>query len=100
MTTELDRIKILEGKIGHVIEYVNKLAGENEKLRPQVKELRAEKKDLEELARRAGKLDEELKRYENEREPSREGSRPSSARSTSSGYDRQDHRNRGLRKTL
>jgi uncharacterized coiled-coil DUF342 family protein len=61
MTTELDRIKVLEGKIGHVIEYVNKMAGENEKLR-------GEKKDMDELARRAGKLDEEIKRYENERE--------------------------------
>lgn len=68
MTTELDRIKVLEGKIGHVIDYVNKLAGENEKLRLQLKELRVEKKDMEELGRRAGKLDEELKRYDNERE--------------------------------
>lgn len=68
MTTELERIKVLEGKIGHVIDYVNKLAGENDKLRQQLKDLRAEKKDTEELARRSGKLDEELKRYDNERE--------------------------------
>jgi len=68
VTTEPDRIKVLEGKIGHVIDYVNKLAGENEKLRLQLKELRVEKKDMEELGRRAGKLDEELKRYDNERE--------------------------------
>jgi vacuolar-type H+-ATPase subunit I/STV1 len=68
VTTELDRIKVLEGKIGHVVDYVNKLAGENEKLRQQLKELRVEKKDMEELGRRAGKLDEELKRYDNERE--------------------------------
>ena len=68
MTTELDRIKVLEGKIGHVIDYVNKLAGENEKLRAQVKDLRTEKKDMEDMAKRAVKLDEDLKRYENERE--------------------------------
>ena len=68
MTDELDRIKVLEGKIGHVIDYVNKLAGENEKLRQQVKELRLEKKEMDDLARKAGKLDEEIKRYENERE--------------------------------
>ena len=68
MTTELERIKVLEGKIGHVIEYVYKLAGEYEKLRQQLKELRVEKKDMEELGRRAGKLDEDLKRYDNERE--------------------------------
>ncbi|MGA2586795.1 MAG: hypothetical protein ABSF88_07215 [Candidatus Aminicenantales bacterium] len=68
MTTELDRMKILEGKIGHVIEYVNKLSAENEKLKQQIKDLRVEKKDTEELAKRAGKLDEDLKRYENERD--------------------------------
>ena len=68
MTTELDRMKILEGKIGHILEYVNKLTAENEKLRQQIKDLRGEKKDMEELAKRAGKLDEDLKRYENERD--------------------------------
>jgi seryl-tRNA synthetase len=68
MTTELDRMKILEGKISHIIEYVNKLAAENDKLKAQIKEMRVEKKDMDELARKAGKLDEDLKRYENERE--------------------------------
>jgi len=68
VTTELDRMKILEGKIGHILEYVNKLTAENEKLRQQIKDLRGEKKDMEELAKRAGKLDEDLKRYENERD--------------------------------
>lgn len=68
MTTELDRMKILEGKISHVIEYINKLTAENEKLKQQIKDLRVEKKDTEELAKRAGKLDEDLKKYENERD--------------------------------
>ena len=68
MTSEIERIKILEGKIGHVIEYIGKLTTENDKLKQQLKELRTEKKDMEEMARRAGKLDEDLKRYENERE--------------------------------
>ncbi len=68
MTTEIDRLKVLEGKIGLVIEHVARLAGENEKLKATVKELRAEKKDMEDLARRAGKLDEDLKRADNERE--------------------------------
>jgi seryl-tRNA synthetase len=68
VTTELDRMKILEGKISHVIEYINKLTAENEKLKQQIKDLRVEKKDTEELAKRAGKLDEDLKRYENERD--------------------------------
>ncbi len=68
MTTELERMKILEGKISHVIEYINKLTAENEKLKQQMKDLRVEKKDMEELAKRAGKLDEDLKRYENERD--------------------------------
>jgi FtsZ-binding cell division protein ZapB len=68
VTTELDRMKILEGKISHVIEYINKLTAENEKLKQQSKDLRVEKKDMEELAKRAGKLDEDLKKYENERD--------------------------------
>ncbi len=68
MSTELDRMKILETKISHVLEYINKLSSENEKLKQQIKDLRAEKKDMEELAKRAGKLDEDLKRYENERD--------------------------------
>ena len=37
MTTELDRMKILEGKISHIIEYVNKLTAENDKLKAQIK---------------------------------------------------------------
>ena len=68
MSTELDRMKILETKISHVLEYINKLSSENEKLKQQIKDLRVEKKDVEELAKRAGKLDEDLKRYENERD--------------------------------
>lgn len=68
MSTELDRMKILETKIGHVMEYISKLSAENEKLKQQIKDLRGEKKDMEELAKRAGKLDEDLKRYENERD--------------------------------
>lgn len=68
MTTEIDRLKVLEGKIGLVIEHITRATAENEKLKALVKELRAEKKDMEDLARRAGKLDEDLKRAENERE--------------------------------
>jgi SMC interacting uncharacterized protein involved in chromosome segregation len=68
VTTEIDRMKVLEGKIGSVLEHLNRLSAENEKLKTQVKELRAEKKDMEELGRRAAKLDEDLKRYENERD--------------------------------
>jgi SMC interacting uncharacterized protein involved in chromosome segregation len=68
VSTELDRMKILETKISHVLEYINRLSSENEKLKQQIKDLRVEKKDMEELAKRAGKLDEDLKRYENERD--------------------------------
>ena len=68
MTNELERIKILEGKIAHVIDYVTKLTGENEKLKQQIKDLRVEKKDMEDLVKRAAKLDEDIKRYENERD--------------------------------
>ena len=68
MTTELDRLKVLEAKIGHVAEYIAKLAAEKDKLKAQIKELRTERKDLDELAKRAARLDEDMKRYENERE--------------------------------
>jgi FtsZ-binding cell division protein ZapB len=68
MTTELERLKVLEAKIGHVVEFINRLSSENDKLKVQIKDLRAEKKDMEDLAKRAARLDEDAKRYENERE--------------------------------
>jgi SMC interacting uncharacterized protein involved in chromosome segregation len=68
LTSELERIKILEGKISQVVEYINKLTSENEKLKQLIKDLKAEKKDMEEQAKKAGKLDEDLKKYESERE--------------------------------
>jgi septal ring factor EnvC (AmiA/AmiB activator) len=68
VTTELERLKVLEGKIAHIIELIGKVNAENEKLKQQVKDLKTEKKDMEETAKRAAKLDEDVKRYENERE--------------------------------
>jgi len=68
MSTELDRIKILEGKIAGVIDHVHRLTADNDKLRQLVKDLKAEKKDVEDLNRKIVKLDEDVKRYENERE--------------------------------
>jgi chromosome segregation ATPase len=68
MNNELERLKVLEGKIAHVVELIGKFNAENDKLKQQVKDLRAEKKDLEDAGRRAAKLDEDVKRYENERE--------------------------------
>lgn len=68
MTAEIERLKVLEGKIAHIIDHVQKLSGENEKLRLQIKDLKAEKKDAEETAKRLAKLDEDVKTYENERE--------------------------------
>jgi predicted nucleic acid-binding Zn-ribbon protein len=65
---ELERIKILEGKIAQVIEYINKLTAENDKLKQQVKELKAGIKDHEEQSKRAAKFEEDLKRYESERD--------------------------------
>ena len=68
MNNELERLKVLEGKIAHVVELIGKINAENEKLKQQAKDLRAEKKDLEDAGKRAAKLDEDVKRYENERE--------------------------------
>jgi len=67
LTSELERIKILESKVTQVVDYINKLLKENEKLKQQVKELKAENKDFEGLVKRGEKLDEDLKRYEQDR---------------------------------
>ena len=68
MTSELERIKILEGKISQVVEYINKLISQNEMLKQQVKELKAEKKTYIDQAKKADKLDHDLKTFEKERE--------------------------------
>ena len=68
MTSELERIKILEGKISQVVDYLNRLVAENEKLKSQIKELKASNKALSETEKRADQLGESLKKYENERE--------------------------------
>jgi septal ring factor EnvC (AmiA/AmiB activator) len=63
----LERLKILEGKISQVVDHINKLVGENDRLKQQMKELKAEKKTLEEQAKKADKIDQDLQRYEEER---------------------------------
>jgi len=68
LTTEIERIKILEGKVSHVVDYVNKILSENEKLKEQIKEFRAERKSFEEKMGNALKVDENLKKYKKERE--------------------------------
>jgi FtsZ-binding cell division protein ZapB len=68
LTTELERIKILEGKISQVVDYIHKLTAENDKLKSQLKEFRAEKKDFEDQNRKIARLDEEVKKYESERD--------------------------------
>ncbi len=72
MTSELERIKILESKVTQVVDYINKLLKENEKLKQQIKELKTEKKDFEGQVKRAEKLDEDLKRYTQDRKVMKE----------------------------
>lgn len=67
MTSELERIKILESKVTQVVDYINKLLKENEKLKQQIKELKTEKRDFEDQVKRTEKLDEDLKRYAQDR---------------------------------
>ena len=67
MTSELERIKILESKVTQVVDYINKLIKENEKQKQQIKELKTEKKDFEDQVKRTEKLDEDLKRYTQDR---------------------------------
>jgi seryl-tRNA synthetase len=68
VSNDIDRLKVLEGKIGGLIEHLRRLAADNDKLKQTVKDLRAERKDSEDLGRKIVKLDGEVKRYENERE--------------------------------
>ncbi|MBN2207022.1 MAG: cell division protein ZapB [Candidatus Aminicenantes bacterium] len=68
MTTELERIKILETKVSQVLEYVQKLTADNDRLKQLVKELKGEKKECEDQLKKLVKMDEEVKRYEAERE--------------------------------
>lgn len=68
LTSELERIKILEGKISQVSDYINNLVTENEKLKKQVKELKSEKKNFEEQAKKTQELDKNIKNYQEERE--------------------------------
>ena len=67
MTSELERLKILEGKISQVVDHINKLVGENDRLKQQMKELKAEKKILEDQVKKADKIGQDLQRYEEER---------------------------------
>lgn len=67
MTSELERLKILEGKISQVVDHINKIVGENDRLKQQLKELKIERKNMEEQAKRADKIDQDLKKYEEEK---------------------------------
>ncbi|MBU1338537.1 MAG: hypothetical protein KKD56_05670, partial [Acidobacteria bacterium] len=64
----MERIKILEGKISHVINYVQSVLAENEKLKKTIGELQSDIKTMESKAGEAEKLDQNLKKYEKERE--------------------------------
>lgn len=68
MTSELERIKILEGKISRIVDYVHKINEENKALKQQLKELKLEKKDFMEQAKKASKLDDSVKKYQEERD--------------------------------
>jgi len=72
LTSELERIKILESKISQVVDYINNIVAENTKLKQQLKELRLEKKDLSEQAKKIEKLNMSVTQYEKEREAVKE----------------------------
>lgn len=72
MTSELERIKILESKISQVVDYINNIVAENTKLKQQLKELRLEKKGLTEQAKKIEKLNMSVTQYEKEREAVKE----------------------------
>lgn len=68
MTSELERIKILEAKISQVIDFIKKITAENDRLKEQVRDLRSDRKEFEEAARKSTRLEETIKKYEEERE--------------------------------
>ncbi len=68
MTSELERLKILEGKISQVVDHINKLVSENDRLKQQLKELKVDKKNFEEQVKKTEAMDQNLKKYEEERE--------------------------------
>jgi FtsZ-binding cell division protein ZapB len=68
LTSELERIKILEGKIGKIVDYISELSAENEKLKRELEEVKKERKNLTIRAKEAGKLSESLKGFQKERE--------------------------------
>jgi len=68
LTSELERIKILEAKIAQVVDFIKKLTAENDRLKDQIKELKADRKEYEEMTRKAGRSEETIKKYEEERE--------------------------------
>jgi len=68
LTSEIERITILEGKIGQIIDHINHLTAENERLRQQVKELKTMLKDYEEQAKKLARMQEEMEKYRGERE--------------------------------
>ena len=72
MTSELERIKILEGKISQVVDYINKLLSENKRLKKNLKELKEEKNNYVEKAKIAGQLDKSLNIFKKEREAIKE----------------------------
>lgn len=72
MTSELERIKILEGKISQIVEYINKLLSENKRLKKNLKELKEEKNNYVEQAKKAGQLDKSLNIFKKEREAIKE----------------------------
>jgi len=68
LTSELERIKILEGKIGKIVDYIHNLSAENGKLKQELEEIKKERKGFSLKAKEAGKLGEDLKDLQNERE--------------------------------
>ena len=68
MTSELERIKILEGKISKLVDFLNKTLAENAALKKKIKELQAVKKECESQTAKFSRLDEHLKEMERERE--------------------------------
>jgi len=68
LTNELERIRILEGKISKVVAYINKITAENQKLKHQIKDFKSDKRDFDEQIKKTEKFSEIIEKYGTERE--------------------------------
>jgi uncharacterized protein (UPF0335 family) len=72
LTSEIERIKILEGKISQIVEHFGRLSSENARLKEDLKQVKGEKKEQEEKLKTFSLMAEELNQLREEKETVKE----------------------------